>query len=58
MDANLHIEIEPEHAVTSFQCVFVLVCWQMWTDVKWSRCACVGVCMHICVCLNMIKYIT
>lgn len=40
MDANLHSKIEQEHAVTSYQCSSVLVCKQMWTDVKGSRCLC------------------
>lgn len=51
MDANLHSKTELEHAVTSYQCV---LCRQMWTHVKWSRC--VWRCLHISVCLNMVKY--
>lgn len=49
MDANLHSKTEPEHAVTSYQCAFVLVCTQMWTDVKWSRC--MSRCLYAYICM-------
>lgn len=44
MDASLHSKTEQEHAVTSYQCSSVLVCRQMWTHVKGSRCVCR--CLH------------
>lgn len=50
MNASLHSEPEPEHAVTSCCCAFLLVF--VHTDVKWRRC--VGVCMHKSVCLNIV----
>lgn len=40
MNANLHNETEQQLTLTSHQCLFVLVCRQMCTDVEWSRCMC------------------